>query len=134
MLDIALNKCLQPLFDAFGNALGNLGATIGQAATTSPATGRLLAGRSASGTTFNVGVVQPPVYGHAGFSRRSSNPPVNVSVHDFSGSQVSVQDRKNEQGGIDLQILVEKQMNRAIHGGGLDWAMRTSYGIIRRAM
>jgi len=77
-----------------------------------------------------IGVLRPPTYGFGSFAGATGYG--NITVNNNSESNVEVKQNKNSNGQIDIDILIEQKVNQSISSGGLDRAMKSSYGVSRR--
>ena len=57
--------------------------------------------------------------------------PVNVNVYNNTGSEVETRTSENSDGTKQIDIYIEKKVRDMVSGGGLDRAMRGSYGLSR---
>ncbi|RLC00597.1 MAG: phage tail tape measure protein [Deltaproteobacteria bacterium] len=79
-----------------------------------------------------VGVLQPPSYGFAGGMSAATNGYGQITINNNAPVDVEVKQNATGQG-MDLDIWIESKVNKAMSGGGLDNAMRSNFGIGRRA-
>ena len=80
------------------------------------------------GSDHNVGILTPPVYGRNAYKQAGG---VNVTVNNNASTDVTVS--QNTTGsGVDIDILIERKVNQSIASGGLDKALKSSFGLGRR--
>ena len=58
---------------------------------------------------------------------------VNVVVNNNAPVDVEARESRDDQGNVNIELLIERQVNQSIYSGGLDKAMRSNYGVARRA-
>lgn len=78
-----------------------------------------------------VGVLTLPSYGF-GAGRDSFGGYGDITINNNAPVDVEVKQNTTDQG-VNLDILIENKVRQSIAGGGLDKAMRSSYGLGRRA-
>lgn len=59
---------------------------------------------------------------------------VTVNVNNMAGVEVSTQTNQRPDGGVDIDIMLEKKVTQMVAGGKLDGVMGTSFGISRRGV
>ena len=61
----------------------------------------------------------------------SSSPVVNVTVNNYTGAQVETNQRQNEDGSLDLEIMIDQMITRSMvkRSGGGSNVLRKGYGL-----
>jgi hypothetical protein len=125
---IAISKALEPLFQGFGNFIGDLGGasapvTAGLIAT--PVNDLPLSREASSAQQMIVGVPRlstPSV----------SSSPVTVNVMNYGSDDVEVNERRTSRG-IEVDVLIKNAVKSGIAAGDFDKVMATSFGARRLA-
>ena len=55
--------------------------------------------------------------------------PVNVNIHNHAGAEVSQTSRRNNSGGMDLDVIIGPAVNKLLSTGGLDSGMRSRFNL-----
>ncbi|WP_029050332.1 tape measure protein [Cupriavidus sp. amp6] len=58
--------------------------------------------------------------------------PVNVNVYNNTPSEVTVQSKQNENGSVDVAVMVNEAVRKEMRSGGYDRMMKNNYGVQRR--
>jgi len=77
-----------------------------------------------------VGLLQSPEYGFGATQAGTSGTTVNV--YNNAGVEVETTEKRTSRG-LEIDILIERQINKSIVGGGLDKSMSSAFGIRRMA-
>lgn len=125
---IAISKALEPLFQSFGNWIGDLGTTA--APTTAgliatPVNDLPLSREAASAQQMIVGVPRMS-------APSPSSSPVTVNVMNYGSDDVEVNERKTSRG-VEVDVLIKNAVKSGIAAGDFDKVMATSFGTRRMA-
>ena len=133
---MALDAALSPIFDAFSTAIGGLGRSAGPGSLIAVPAGGAPSPFTRAAVVhqpMTVGAPRAATYGGLDAFSTQDRGVVNVTVNNNAQVSVEVEQVENNKGGVDLDILIEEKVNRAMSTGGLDKVMQSNYGIARRA-
>lgn len=57
--------------------------------------------------------------------------PVTVNVNNYGNDEVSVTDRQDSNGGLDIDILIKSKVNNGFASGAFDKTLSSSFGLRR---
>ncbi len=80
---------------------------------------------SMGGSTGSVGVLGTSTV-------QSTAPKVKITVNNNAPVEVETTSSQNPMGGIDINMIIENKVNKAISNGGMDKVLKTSFGLSRR--
>ncbi|RLC39121.1 hypothetical protein DRH27_00545 [Candidatus Falkowbacteria bacterium] len=126
--DIAAMIIKQQLFNALSGAFdGAVGGLFGG--------GKAGGGPVAGGTTYLVGERGPELFTPATSGAITSNEKLGsttVNINNYSGGEASVSQTEDNQGNINIDVLVSKSVKAEMRRGGFDSINKTQYGMKRR--
>jgi len=128
---IVLNKVFEQFFSVIVGSLPGFGT---QSLTASAGVSSQISqygGSASSLQHMNVGVLSQATYGYSGGGAATSSG-VTINVNNNAPVEVETTERSTSRG-IEIDILIEKQVNKSIVGGGLDKSMSSAFGLRRRA-
>jgi hypothetical protein len=79
-----------------------------------------------------IGVLTAPTYGYGSQGAAAASGGVVVNIQNNAPVDVQVKQRESG-GGIEIDMMIQETVNKAIASGGLDRTLNSSYGIRRRA-
>lgn len=132
MADILLNEIFSQFFSAIaGSVKGYFGvssastpdARIGAYA---PMSTSILTREGEVAQSMTVGRIQPS----KGFVSTSASP-VTVNVNNYGNDEVSVSERKDSNGGIEIDVLIKQTVKQGFTNGDFDRALVSNFGTRR---
>ena len=129
---IVLNKIFEQFFTAIsgkifdGIGLATTGVDLGDDLTASIAQTNQSLTREGEAATqmMTVGRVQPQV-------KLSSQSPVTVNVNNYGNDDVSVAERRDSNGGIEIDVLIKSTVKKGFTNGDFDKVMSNTFGARR---
>jgi hypothetical protein len=123
---IAISKALEPLFNSFGNWIGDLaGASAPTGLIATPVNDLPLSREASSAQQMIVGVPRLS-------TPSPSSSPVTVNVMNYGSDDVEVNERRTSRG-IEVDVLIKNAVKSGIAAGDFDKVMATSFGARRLA-
>ena len=128
---IILNKIFEQFFTAITNPLfGSLGLQSvdlgdeGLTASIAQSNQALTREGEASTQMMTVGRVQPQL-------KSASQSPVTVNVNNYGKDEVQVAERRDSNGGIEIDVLIKSTVRQGFANGDFDKVMQNTYGARR---
>lgn len=136
-----VNRNLQYFFQLLANSGGFGGYVFGQGGINTagfppapppappPGGGPIIMPPAPAPTVTRIGRANPGSVPAASMAGRSN---VNVNVYNENGSQVEVQETRNDNGGMDIDLYIKNRIRTELSSGALDRMLNANYGVRRR--